>query len=337
MADKIAFPNAFRSSKDWRHYQVMLALLLCLALLISYGLLLYNNPVAPDSPSFLPVIENRLNAVLAMMIAATCQGLATLAFQSLAQNRIITPSLLGFEALYTAIQSGLLYFGGVKIWLSFSGSQAFILQTVLMVGLSLLVFARLLTAGHKMTYLLLVGIVLGSGLRSLATFMRRLLNPAEYDLLQSRLLASVNNADPDSFPIALVLVVGASILLFLFCQRLNCLALGREAAVNLGLNYQKNVGGLLAIVALLMSVSTALVGPIAFLGFLATTLTYQLVKSHDHRYLFPAVALLGYAILSGAYFLMYHVFAAQGAVSQLIEFAGGLTFLCTLIKRRQNA
>lgn len=328
------FPQAFSSTKDWRHYQGLLTLLVAVALISSYGLLVYNNPVASDSPSFWPVVDRRLQALIAMMIAAVCQGLATLAFQSLTQNRLLTPSLLGFEALYSSLQSALLYFGGMQIWIRFSGSQAFLLQTGLMVVLSLLVFGKLLTAGHHMSYVLLVGIVLGTGLRSVSTFMRRLLNPAEFDSLQARLYGSVNNADAESFPIAISIVCVAGLLLLVYSKRLNCLALGRAVALNLGLHYQKNVLAVLALVSILMSVSTALLGPITFLGFLASTLTYQLVNSYDHRYLFPVVILMSYAILTSAYFLMYHVFNAQGVVTLIIEFAGGLTFLCTLLRRR---
>lgn len=327
-------PAAFRSAKEWHRYLFLLNILVGVGVLCSWGLLVYNNPVAIDSPSFGPVVQRRLNAVIAMMIAAVCQGLATLAFQTISHNRLITPSLLGFEALYAAIQTALIYFGGLQALMRFSGNQAFVLQTVLMVVLSLILFGWLLNdTAQNLPLLLLVGIVLGTGLRSLATFMRRLLAPAEFDSLQARLYGSVNNADAESFPVAIALVLVAGVILLASSKRLNILGLGREVAISLGLNHKRSLLGVLVLVSVLMSVSTALLGPITFLGFLAATLTYQLVPSYDHRYLFPVVILLSYAILASAYFLMYHVFHAQGVVTLIIEFAGGLTFLTILLKR----
>ncbi|MGO4940622.1 iron chelate uptake ABC transporter family permease subunit [Fundicoccus sp. Sow4_D5] len=255
-------------------------------------------------------------------------------FQTVANNRIITPSLLGFEALHSLIQTGLLFFGGLPVLLAFSGNGAFLLQVGLMIGLSLVLYSRLLSgARQNLQLLLLVGIVLGTALRSLSTFMRRLLDPAEFDILQARLFGSVNNADPESFPIAIVLVVAAIGWLLSSSNCMNTMRLKPAIAIILGIKYRYCVIKILVIVAILMSVSTALLGPITFLGFLAASLSYQIVPTFDHRYQFPVVILLSYCILTGAYFMMYHVFNAQGVVSLIIELVGGLTFLALLMKR----
>ncbi len=92
--------RAFRSKKEERRYWILLFSLISLGLLAAYGLLVYNNPVPPGSPSFIPVVKRRMVAVVAMIIPAICQSLSTVAFQSITNNKIITPSLLGFEALY---------------------------------------------------------------------------------------------------------------------------------------------------------------------------------------------------------------------------------------------
>lgn len=140
------FPYAFRTRASYRRYLYLLSILAVGAVLFSLGLLLYNNPVAVTSPSFGPVVQRRLNALIAMGIGAVCQGVATLAFQTVTNNRIITPSLLGFEALYSVIQTGLLFFGGLQVLLAFNGVGAFLLQVGLMVGLSLILYGSLLTA-----------------------------------------------------------------------------------------------------------------------------------------------------------------------------------------------
>jgi len=83
----------------------------------------------------------------------------------------------------------------------------------------------------------------------------------------------------------------------------------------------------------LIATSTALVGPMTFLGFLVATLSYQLAGTHDHRYIFPIAALSGFALMAGAYFVMTHLFYSQGVVSILIELVGGLTFLVVILRK----
>ncbi len=70
-----------------------------------------------------------------------------------------------------------------------------------------------------------------------------------------------------------------------------------------------------------------------FLGFLVATLAYQFTDTYDHRYIFPMAMLLGYCILAGAYFVMNHVFYAQGVVSIIIELVGGVTFLVVILRK----
>lgn len=326
--------SAFRSKKDRKRYWILLSIFVVLGLFATYGLLVYNNPVPITSSSFIPVVKRRFNAIVAMLIAATCQSLATVAFQSVTSNRVITPSLLGFEALYSTIQTSTIFFFGASTLIAFSTASSFIFQVLAMVVLSLLLYGWLLTGKYAdLQLMLLVGVILGTGLRSVSSFMRRLLAPSEFDILQARLFGSVNNAKPEQFPIAIILVVTASILLILFSNKLNVLSLGKDVAVNLGMKYQSGIIFTLILVSVLMSVSTALIGPMSFFGFLVATLAYQATPTFDHKYLFPMALAIGFLILTGAYFLMYHVFSAQGVVSIIIELFGGLIFLSIVFRK----
>ena len=144
-----------------------------------------------------------------------------------------------------------------------------------------------------------------------------MLTPSDFDILTARLFGSVNNADPAYYPLAIPLVVLAVVLMLLNAQRLNVMGLGRDAAVNLGVDFRWHAIYTLVLVSVLMAVSTALVGPMTFLGFLVATLAYQFTDTYDHRYIFPMAALLGFCVLTSAYFVMNHIFYAQGVVSIL--------------------
>lgn len=326
--------GAFQSSKSKKRYWAVLSALVLAAALFTFGLIGYENPMEFGTRGYWLIAERRSTAVVAMLIVAVCQAAATVAFQTVTNNRILTPSIMGFESLYIAIHTATVYFLGAAGLAQAHTTQMFVVQLVLMVGLSLVLYSWLLTGeGNNMHAMLLVGIVIGGGLGSVSTFMQRMLTPSEFDVLTARLFGSVNNADPAYYPLAVPLVVVTVVLLAWNAQRLNVLALGRDVSVNLGVQHKKHAVFTLVLVSVLMAVSTALVGPMTFLGFLVATLAYQFTDTYDHRFIFPMAMLLGYCILAGAYFVMNHVFYAQGVVSIIIELVGGITFLVVILKK----
>ena len=326
--------GAFQTSKSKRRYWLVVGALVVAALLFTAGLLSWGNPMDFGTRGYWLIAERRMNSVIAMAVVAVCQAVATVAFQTVTNNRIITPSIMGFESLYVAIHTSTVYFLGAAGLNNARTLEMFVVQLVLMVGLSLILYTWLLAGDNpNMHAMLLVGIVLGGGLGSVSTFMQRLLTPSEFDVLTARLFGSVNNADPAYYPLAVPLVLVAAGLMFMNSRRLNVLGLGRDVAVNLGVNHKKHAVYTLVLVSVLMAVSTALVGPMTFLGFLVATLAYQFADTYDHRYVFPMAALLGYCILAGAYFIMNHIFYAQGVVSIIIELVGGLTFLIVVLRK----
>lgn len=327
--------KAFRNRKERVRYWVLLITLITAGLVFSGGLLLYNNPVPVDSPSFVPVTRRRMVAILAMLIAAICQSLATVAFHTITNNRIITPSLLGYDSLYSMIQTSMMFFFGAGALVNFTGTGPFLLQVAIMVMMSLILFGWLLSGKYgNLQLMLLVGIIIGGGLNSVSTFMRRVLAPSEFDLLQARLFGSVNNADPEYFPVVIPMVLIVGFLVILHSRHLNVMSLGRDTSTSFGVNHKGHVIYMLVLIAVLMAVSTALVGPMTFYGFLVATLTYQAAPTYDHRFMFPMALAIGFGVLTSAYFTMYHVFDAQGVVSVIIELVGGLIFLIVILRKR---
>lgn len=326
--------RAFRSGREERRYWILLITLVVLGIFASYGLLVYNNPVPIDSPSFIPVVRRRMFALMAMIISAVCQSLSTVTFQSITNNRIITPSLLGFEALYSTIHTATIFFFGASAFISFSGLGSFVFQVVVMVLMCLILYGWLLSGKYgNLQLMLLVGVIMGTGLKSLSSFMRRLLAPSEFDILQARLFGSVNNADSAYYPLAIPVVVIVALLLLAYSRKLNVVSLGKDCSTSLGIKHQSSVIYALILVSVLMSVSTALVGPLTFYGFLVATLSYQAAPTYDHRYIFPMSLAIGFLVITGAYFFMYHVFNAQGVVSVIIEMFGGITFLAVILRK----
>ena len=315
-------------------YWIVLGTLIVLSLGFGFGLLAWDNPMPPGTKGFWLIAEMRGTSILVMLIVAFCQAIATVSFQTVTNNRIITPSIMGFESLYIAVQTGAVFLLGAAGVTAVQGVPQFILQVLIMVGLSVALYGWLLSGKYgNLQIMLLIGIIIGGGLGSVSTFMQRMLTPSEFDILTARLFGSVSNADPAYFPVAIPLMLVAGGLLILGAKRLNILSLGKEASINLGLNHRAEVMRSLILVSILMAVSTALVGPMTFLGFLVATLAYQLADTYDHRYIFPVAVLTGFVVLSGAYFIMKNVFYAQGVVSIIIEVIGGSVFLFFILRK----
>lgn len=326
--------GAFPSAAGRRRYFVWLGVMSLLGVAATFGILAWDNPMPLGTEGFWLIGRMRATSVAVMLLVAAAQAIATVSFQTVTNNRIITPSIMGFEALYTLIQTTVVFFLGSAGIVAIQGTGQFLLQVAAMVGFAALLYGWLLTGRNANVQLtLLVGIILGGAMGAASTFMRRLLSPSEFDLLTARLIGSVANADAAYLVPAVPLVLAAGGSLYVLSNRLNVLALGRDVAAGLGVEHLKWTMRVLLLVAVLMAVSTALVGPMTFLGFLVAMIAYQLSDTYDHRYVLPLAVVIGYAVLTVAYFVVKHVFYTQGSVGIVIEIVGGTFFLIYLLRK----
>jgi iron complex transport system permease protein len=317
-----------------RRYAAVVVALAVLAGLFGFGVLAWDNPMPLGSDGFWTIARLRATSLAVMVVVGFCQGIATVSFQTVTNNRIITPSIMGFESLYVLVQTSAVFFLGAAGVMAVQGVGQYLLQVGLMVAFAGLLYGWLLSGRRgNMQIMLLVGIILGAAMGAVSTFMQRLLTPSEFDLLLARLIGSVANADASYLGVAVPLAAVAGGLLWSQTRRLNVLALGRETAINLGVEHQRQTMAVLLLVSVLMAVSTSLVGPLTFLGFLVAMLSYQLADTHDHRLVFPVAWLTGFVVLAGAYFVLKHVFYAAGSVGVIIEVVGGGFFLTYILRK----
>src|SRR5699024_6399935 len=139
---------------------------------------------------------------------------------------------------------------------------------------------RLLFKGenNNIYFLLLVGMILGTFFSSFTSFMQVLIDPNEFMVAQEKTCASVNNVNTNLVYLFIVLVWIVLIYFIRFYKYLDVLALGKDHATNLGIPYDYVVKRLLIIVAILISISTALIGPITFLGLLVVNIAHEFMK-----------------------------------------------------------
>ncbi|MDO5092720.1 MAG: iron chelate uptake ABC transporter family permease subunit [Propionibacteriaceae bacterium] len=326
--------GAFANAASALRYLITLVILAMLAASICFGILAWANPMPLGSQGFWLIAQRRLTSVLVIMVVAWCQGIATVAFHTVTNNRIITPSIMGFESLYRLVQTSIVFFFGIAGLSAVQGVGQYLLQVGLMVVFAVLLFGWLLRDERRSIHqTLLVGIVIGTGLGALSTYMQRMLTPSEFDVLTARMIGNLSNADVTYLNVAIPLALAAGGALIILSRRLDVVGLGRDAAIGLGVGHRNLSMMVLLLVAVLMAVSTSLIGPMSFLGFLIAMTTYQLADTHEHRFMLPMAWLVGIVQLGGAYFILRHVLYTQGSVGIIIEAVGGSFFLFHLLRK----
>ena len=313
-----------------RSARFILGLLLAAALA---GCLVFLTFGARGNWSF--ILTFRGTKLLALALVAYAVAVSTVIFQTTTNNRILTPSIMGFDALFGFLQTLLVFLLGANVVAGIDVRLMFVVEVAVMVGFSLLLFRFLFSDRLRSLHLLLlVGIFFGILFRSAAGFLQRIIDPGDFVILQDRLFASFNTIDPTLLGISLVLILATSFSAFPLLHRLDVMALGREVAISLGVDHRRTSILMLSLCVVLVSVSTALVGPVTFFGLLVANLAYLLMPVATHRHVLPAAILIAFIALVFGQTVLERALGYNTALAIVIEFAGGLFFILYLIKGR---
>ncbi|HEQ1858394.1 iron chelate uptake ABC transporter family permease subunit [Providencia sp. JGM181] len=280
------------------------------------------------------ILPHRGYIVLTMIIVAFGSGVSTVLFQTIANNKILTPSIMGLEALFILLQTIFVFYTDSfpASWLLNIGK--FLLESSLLVIFSVLLYRWLfISVKMNINLVLMVGIILGTLFRSVATLLQRLMDPNEFSILQSRMFATFTKGTPELILFTLVITVIVGILLWRMRYCFDVLALGQANAVNLGINYRQQVTVILLLISVLVAISTALVGPLTFLGLMVANLAYYIAGSSQHRYLLPVSFLLGVIALVGGQLVLEYGLNKAGTLSVVLEFVGGIFFIYMVLRR----
>ncbi|MNH95484.1 Iron(3+)-hydroxamate import system permease protein FhuB [compost metagenome] len=283
------------------------------------------------------VLPRRGVKILAIVLTAAAIAFSTLIFQTITNNRILTPSIIGLDSLYMLLQTFIIFIFGSMSLAMLNQNLNFLLSVGLMVGFAGLLYKFLFKGeGRNIYYLLLVGIIFGSLFGSLTTFMEVLIDPNEFLVIQGKMFASFNNVNTKLLSISVIAMLLISVYAWRYVKYLDVLSLGREQAINLGVPYDHVVKRMLIIVAILISIATALVGPITFLGLLVANVAHQFMKTYQHKYLITGGILISIIALVGGQLIVERVFTFTTTVSVIINFIGGVYFLYLLLKENKS-
>lgn len=283
------------------------------------------------------ILPRRGKKLIAILLTGTAIAFSTVVFQTITNNRILTPSIIGLDWLYMLLQTLIVFLLGGATLTLMNQNLRFVGTVALMVVFSLLLYRMLFKKeGRNIYHLLLIGLIFGTFFNSVTSFMQKLLDPNEFMVVQDKMFASFNNVNSDLLLLSAVGVVLTGIYFAGFTKYLDVFALGRDHAVNLGISYEYVVKRMLIVVTVLISISTALVGPITFLGLLVANVAYQFLNTFRHKTLILGASLISYIALAGGQLLVERVFTFSTSLSVIINFIGGVYFIYLLLKENKS-
>ena len=239
------------------------------------------------------VVQKRISRTVFSLCCGAALGIAGVLMQAVTRNPLADPSILGVNTGATLfVVIGITFFhittASQYIWLALVGAA---LTAVLVFGIG-----SMGRGGATPIKLVLAGAATTAALSSLVT---AIMIPSAYAMDQFRFwqVGSVGAGSWDSISIFAPFLIVGIIIAFVSAPALNALALGDDVAKGLGVRPWMLRTFAICAGVILCGVTTALAGPIGFIGLLATH-AMRLVIGPDLRFLIPMSALAGAIILT---------------------------------------
>ncbi|MFA0191646.1 Fe(3+)-hydroxamate ABC transporter permease FhuB [Vibrio lentus] len=301
-----------------------------------FGLLALSTLSQPSSDMGYFVIPDafewsiRWPRMLTAIFAGGGLAVAGVILQRLVYNPLASPDILGVSAgAVLALIFSSLFMGysihSLSPWIAFLGSA---------IALCLLLF---LGKKHQFapSILILTGISLTAVLEALVQFSLTRVGEGKYTLL-AWLAGSTYRVEPESATIMAVVITACIGVALLLSRWVTLIATGRQFASARGLNINIAYVALLCIVAILCSVVTTTMGPVAFVGLLAPHIAAMVGARLVQEQIILSF-LIGAALMLFADWLgQVVVFPAQLAAGTLVSIIGGSYFIFLLLKSRRS-
>lgn len=279
-------------------------------------------------------LKNRSTKIWAILVTGAALGVSTLVFQTVVGNRILSPGILGLDNLYLLLNLLLVVTLGSSHQFFSDPYINFILSCGLMTIFSTQLYIRVFTKIKSIYKVILLGVVMGTLFSSITGMLQISMNPDTFNTIMDKLFASYNVVNKDILLFSSVILILLTAFLIYKRRILDVLTLGRDKATNLGVDYIKEIKWILIIVFILISVSTALVGPVTFLGFFAANLSRSLFATYKHSVLIAGSILSGISTLFMGQILVEHLFDFGLPIGALISLWGGIFFIFLILRRK---
>ena len=258
--------------------------------------------------AFESIMARTIPALVAMSMAAAAIAVVSLSFQTITQSRILTASMIGFDAVFIASQTLIVFVFGANSQIFMNPYVNFFAASGAMVAVSFFMYGFVLRSGtNNIIFLLMFGLVLSGILLNGARYLQIIMDTYDFYQVQAAINVNVNNINVSIIFIAVPILAVLIIAIIMRHRRYNVMALGADQAKSLGIPYEKELAVNLILIAIGMSVATALIGSLTFLGLLAVNAARECLKTHRHLPLFvcsAALAMLALILGQGVVELM---------------------------------
>jgi iron complex transport system permease protein len=283
------------------------------------------------------IMGRTLPALYAMGAAAVVLAVVSLSFQTIVQSRVLTPSMIGFDSVFVGTQAALVFVFGAQSVLFADPFVNYFVTAGIMVVISMFMFGFILRSGrNNIIFLLMFGLVLSGIIMSGTRYLQVIMNQNDFYQVQAATSVNINNMNTSIINIALpimAVVVAATVVRH---RRYNVMSLGPVQAKSLGIHYERELTINLIIIAIGMSVATALIGSLTFLGLLAVNAAREILKTHKHLPLFIGSALLAaLALILGEAVRVFFEWAIP--VTVIINLVGCVYVFYLILKENKKA
>jgi iron complex transport system permease protein len=236
----------------------------------------------------------RLPRVALAALVGACLSLAGVIFQALLRNPLADPFILGVSGGAALGGIAMLSLGGL-VGLGYAA-----VPPAAFVGAVLTTLLLYLVAGARgrvsATNLLLTGVVFNAFASAAIVFLASAAGLTQGLRIFLWLVGNLSGARMDVAPWLVVFLGAGFTAAFVLSRSLNVLALGDEAAEQLGVSVPRQQRILLVATSLMVGAAVSVAGLVGFVGLIIPHLL-RLVLGPDHRLLVPAAALGGAAFL----------------------------------------
>jgi iron complex transport system permease protein len=279
-----------------------------------------------DAHAWQLLFSSRLPRLLAIVLAGAGLSIAGLIMQQISQNRFAAPSTSGtIECAMLGYVLSLVFFGhGESLWLIFSVSIA---GTLLFVQLIQRVQFK------NAIFVPLIGIIFGNVVESAASFIAY-----KYDAIQnlsSWTVANFANLLKGDFEL-LYIAIPVALFSYLYAARISAVGMGKDFAVNLGLNYQQVLVIGVCLVSVMSATVVMIVGQLPFLGLIVPNLVSHYYGDNLRKNI-PRTAIFGALLvllcdLGGRLI----IFPYEVPISMIISILGGSVFIVLLLRGQRH-
>lgn len=242
------------------------------------------------------VLDSRLPQAITAVLCGASLSLSGLLLQTVFRNPLADPSVFGISSgAGLGVALVMLLWGGSMVSSVFCLAGFVAIFSAAFLGAMFMTFLILFVATkvRNSILLIIIGIMIGyiaSSAITMLNFFATDEGVKSYVVWGMGNFSSVSSVYLPLFSIIVVLSVMASALLI---KPLNVFLLGDAYAENLGVNVVRLRNAVLFITGLLVAVSTAFCGPIAFIGLSVPHISRMLMRTNDYRLLLPATVLMG--------------------------------------------